>query len=77
MKVHAEITDTIYGEANYSYVKRYTLNLPDMSTTDYIVRNVKREIEWNGKRCRREDFGDMVKLTPHGENRVCFITFGS
>jgi hypothetical protein len=76
MKVNAEITDTFSGEANYAWVKRYTLDLPDMSTTDYVVRNIKRHIGWNGKRCVRSDTGDMVTLRPRGECVVCFITFG-
>lgn len=76
MKVNVEITDTFCGESNYAWVKRYELDLPDMSTTDYIVRNVKRHIQWNGKRCSRENTGDLVTLRPRGECVVCFITFG-
>ena len=75
MKVNIEITDTFAGEANYSWVCRYTLDLPDMCTTDYVVRQVKRHIDWTGKRCVRENFSDMVVLRPRGECIVCFITF--
>jgi hypothetical protein len=48
MKANIEITDTFGGEANYAWVRRYTLDLPDMCTTDYAVRQVKRHIDWTG-----------------------------
>ena len=76
MKVQIEVTDLANGEANYAWVKRYELDLPDMSTTDYIVRKSRRHINWNGKRCVRSDTGDMVTLRPRGECVVCFSTYG-
>jgi N-acetylmuramoyl-L-alanine amidase CwlA len=75
MKANIEITDTFGGESNYAWVRRYTLDLPDMCTTDYAVRQVKRHIDWTGKRCAREEYHDQVVLRPRGECVVCFINF--
>ena len=76
MKVHIEVTDTYGHEANYSWVKRYILDVP-MALSDYsIVRRAKAAIGWNGKRCTTVKYGDMIELRPYGECTVCFISFG-
>lgn len=75
MKVSIEITDSFNHEANYSWVRRYTLTTPD-ATSDYsVVRRVKAHVGWAGKRCITVRYGDMIELRPHGECVVCFITF--
>ena len=76
MKVHIEVTDTYGHEANYSWVKRYTLDVIDTLSDYSVVRRVKKHIDWNGKRCTTVKYGDMIELRPYGECTVCFISFG-
>lgn len=75
MRVNVELTDTFGGEANYSWVKRSTFDLDDNASDLAIVRKAKAEIGLSGIRCKRHDFGDMIRLTPRGSARVVFITF--
>jgi len=76
MKVNIEVTDTFGHEANYSWVKRHTLDMIDTLSNYSVVRRVKREIGWNGHRCTTVNHGDMIELRPYGVCQVCFITFG-
>lgn len=75
IKTHVEITDTFNGESNYSWVQRYTLDMPPGLSNYAIVRRVKRHIGWSGKRTSTVSYGDMIELRPYGECVVCFITF--
>lgn len=74
-----EITDTFAGDANYSWVRRGTIKTkPGEDFSDLAaVRRVKKEIGWNGHKCRVENYGDMIALYPRGYCEVCFITFHS
>ena len=75
MKVNIEVTDTFGHEANYSWVRRYVMDLPD-SLSDYaIVRRVKKEIGWSGSRCVTTNYGDTIELRPMGVCQVCYVTF--
>ena len=76
MKVNIEVTDTFNGEANYSWVRRQTLDAPDTLSNYSVVRRAKAAVGWNGKRCVTVNYGDMIELRPYGECTVCFITFG-
>lgn len=76
MKVHVEVTDTFGHEANYAWVRRYTLETIDALSDYAIVRRVKAHIGWAGKRCTTTKYGDMIELRPMGECVVCFINFG-
>lgn len=77
--IQYEVTDTFGGEANYSWVKRGLA--PSKESEDFsdlaAVRRVKREIGWNGVRCRVSNYGDIIELRPYGMCQVCFITFHS
>ena len=75
MKVNIEVTDTFNGEANYSWVRRQTLDAPDTLSNYSVVRRAKAAVGWNGKRCVTVNYGDMIELRPYGECTVCFITF--
>jgi len=72
-----EVTDTFGGEANYSWVKRGTIEC--RKGEDYsdlaAVRRVKKAIGWNGLRCDVESSCDDIILRPCGMAQVCFITF--
>ena len=77
--IHYEITDTYGGEANYSWVKRGKIQCkPGEDYSDLAaVRRVKKEISWNRRRCKVENYGDMIVLRPIGFCQVCFINFYS
>lgn len=77
MKVKAELTDTYCGEANYSWVRRIELNVPELLSEKAIVRRVKKEFGLSGLRARRRDnFGDSLALWGFGGDCVVlFIDF--
>lgn len=66
-----EYTDTFGGEANYSWVKRGTVEATDERAA---VRAAKKAAGLTGAPCRREDQGDTVALYPAGTCTVLFIT---
>jgi len=70
-----EVTDTYGGEANYSWVKRYSIEIPASLSNLAIVRRAKKEAGWTGAQCKVENFGDMIALRPYGACQVMFITF--
>lgn len=71
-----EHTDTFAGEANYCWVRRDTLTLPDDSSRRTIMRRVKAWAGLTGDRCRVDDFGDTLAIWPAGVCHVVFVTFG-
>jgi len=75
MLVQVEITDTFGGEANYSWVRRYEVEVADSASTRAIVRKVKKEIGYTGVHCRTTDYGDMITLDPVGCCERVFINF--
>ena len=75
MQVHFEHTDTFGGEANYSWVNRGTLTLPDNASDLTIVRAVKKELGLSGVKCDREDWQGMIVLRPRRICQIIFITF--
>jgi len=72
-----EITDTYGGEANYSWVKRGTIDTKEGEEFSDLaaVRRVKKAIGWNGLKCRTDNYGDDIALHPVGMCQVCFISF--
>lgn len=75
LKVHIEITDTFNGDANYSWVKRSTIDGMENKSDLAIVKAVKKQIGWSGIRCRVERYGDLIRLSPFRDCVTCFITF--
>lgn len=75
--IQYEVTDTFCGEANYSWVSRGVIKgkQSELFSNLAAVRRVKKEIGWNGIRCKVTDYGDMIELHPYGMLQVCFITF--
>lgn len=73
--VKIEITDTFGGEANYSWVRRYSLPLVTGESETALIRRVKREIGWTGVKCVKESWFDLISLKPRGVHQICFITF--
>lgn len=74
LSIQIEVTDTYGGEANYSWVRRHTVELTWKSKTSRraIVRAVKRATGYSGVPCRSEYFGDCGSLYPRG---ACIVIF--
>ena len=84
-----EITDTFGGEANYSWVKRETLTMPELTHYGYdgssnytkankayrrqLVRKAKAIAGWTGWPCTVEDWGDTLRIEPRGACMVAFV----
>jgi hypothetical protein len=93
MAYEVEYTDTFGGEANYCWVVRATVDMPDITHygsdgsigTGYakarksfdreLVRRAKQALGLSGVRCKRDDYGDMIRLTPRGTATTVFITW--
>ena len=75
MRINIEMTDTFGGGANYSWVKRETIELNDKVTDRQIVIACKKALGITGVKCDKEDFGDMIKLKIRKACVVVFITF--
>jgi hypothetical protein len=67
---------TIYGlfggETNDLY-RRGEIPILGKTTELAIVRAIKNAIGWNGLRCRKEDYGDSIRLYPSGLLQCCDI----
>ena len=86
-----EYTDTFGGEANYSWVKRGTVTMPELTHYGYdggtnyvktsrvfereLVKKVKAELGLTGVRCKRDIWGDTIVLWPYGQCEVLFIAY--
>ena len=68
-----EYTDTFAGEANYSWVRRAEVELPDGATDRAIVRAGKAALGLTGTRCRTVNHGDSWELRPVGSLTVAFL----
>jgi hypothetical protein len=77
MKYTIEYTDTYGGEANYCWVKRESFEGGDSIPEHMVIRKLKRLIGLTGVNCKKESYGEMIKLTPRNSNTVAFITFES
>ena len=77
MKLSCELTDTFGGEANYSWVRRAELELPDTATARQQITAAKAALGLTGCRCVKSDLGDLIELRPIGSCTVAFITFES
>lgn len=77
-RYNVEVTDTFGGEANYSWVRRYTLEGSTDTSTKAdrkLVRDAKAIAGWTGMRCRTDSYGDSVTVTPIGRNAPCWVMF--
>ena len=69
-----EVTDTICGEANYAWVRRYSFEAPENASDAAIMRRAKREAGYSGVRGKRHEFGDTLEFRPY---RACVVMFVS
>lgn len=73
MKYLCELTDTIGGQANYSWVQRETIELPADASRLQLVRAGKAALSLTGCRCRTFEMGEGIELRPIGSCTVAFI----
>lgn len=73
MQFNFELTGTFGGEANYSWVKRSTIEAPDTVSDLALVRRAKKFAGFTGLRCRVDRLGDTIAIYPAGLCQVCFI----
>ena len=73
-------TDTFAGEANYSWVRRCEVSMPDESRYAHrryyrgeLMRKVKRVLGLTGVRGRLESYGEQIAFRPAHSCTVVFI----
>ena len=90
-KYDVELTDTFGGEANYCWVKRATISMPDMThygydgSTNYctvkpiyereLMRRAKAAVGLTGVRGIKTDYGDTIDFRPHRAAMVMFVSW--
>lgn len=90
-KYDVEYTDTFAGEANYCWVKRATVHMPDLTHYGYdgaqgyakanriaereLMKRAKAAMGLTGIRGRKESHGDTIEFRPYGLATVLFVTF--
>jgi hypothetical protein len=86
-----EYTDTFAGEANYCWVRRGKVTMPELTHYGYdgsqgysrankiekreLMKKVKAEIGLTGIRGVSHDYGDMIEFRPYGMNTVLFVNW--
>ena len=86
-----EITDLFGGEANYSWVKRYSATMPELTHYGYdgssnyhkankvynreLVKKAKALAGWTNAKCKIENWGDTIRIEPIGSCVVAFVTY--
>ena len=86
-----ELTDTFGGEANYCWVRRDAVTMPELTHYGYdggtnyakankvfqreLMRKAKAAVGLTGIKGRTESYGDMLEFRPYGLLQVMFITY--
>lgn len=86
-----EYTDTFGGEANYCWVKRATVHMPELTHYGYdggsncakanktyareLMKRAKAVMGLTGIRGVTHGYGDMIRFTPYRSNTVLFVTY--
>ena len=84
-----EYTDTFGGEANYAWVRRATVTMPELTHYGYdgangyakanrayereLMRRAKAAVGLTGVRGVRHSYGDTIEFRPYGSATVLFI----
>jgi len=90
-RYNVEYTDTFAGEANYSWVRRAVVDMPEMTHYGYdggtnygkvrrtyqreLMRKAKAEMGLTGVRGVTYHHGDMSEFRPYRSCTVMFVTW--
>lgn len=85
-----EYTDTFSGEANYSWVRRASVTMPELTHYGYdggtnyakanrvyereLMRKAKAAVGLTGVRGVRSSHGETIEFRPHGSCTVLFVS---
>ena len=73
---NVELTDTLGGEPNYSWVERKVISIPRGARSQRsIMRRAKAAVGLTGVRGRTYDMGDIIEFRPHGLCQVMYVTW--
>lgn len=86
-----EYTDTLGGDANYSWVKRGTVSVPELTAYGYdgalgytkassrqekhAMRQAKAALGLAGVRGTRESWGETIVFRPYKSNTILFLEY--
>ncbi len=86
-----EYTDTFNGEANYCWVRRDTVTMPELTHYGYdgssnyakcnkvyereLMRKAKQKMRLTGMRGTTTSYDDMIEFRPYKCCTVMFITY--
>ena len=73
--IQIEYTDTFCGEANYAWVKRFELTVPEELSDKTLMRIAKELCGLAGVRGQWYECSDSLKFVPANSNTALFITF--
>ena len=84
-----EYTDTFAGEANYNWVRRETVAMPELTHYGYdggtnyskankvyqreLMKRAKAAVGLTGVRGTTHNYGDMIEFRPYGSATVLFV----
>lgn len=90
MRFNVEYTDTFGGEANYSWVQRAIVDMPELTHYGYdggtnyvkanrvfdreLMRKAKAAVGLTGVRGERADSGDTLEFRPYRSATVMFVS---
>lgn len=85
-----EYTDTFAGEANYSWVQRHRITMPELTHYGYdgssnylrcnriyereLMKRAKALVGLTGMRGKVDRYGDVIEFRPYRSCTVLFIT---
>jgi hypothetical protein len=91
MTYNIEYTDTFSGEANYSWVERASVTMPELTYYGYdgssnyarahkifkreLMKRAKAQLGLTGTRGVTYDHGDMIEFRPYRSCTVMFLTY--
>jgi hypothetical protein len=73
-----EVTDTFAGEANYSWCRTSKYCYPEtgkIPSEKSVVRKLRNDVGLTGVKCKRTEYGDMIRYDVVGQSIVSFITW--